>query len=152
VIIVIALASVGATIVTTAAEATQHAAPPAVAGASRQPTLGVPGAYGSQGRGWGKVKPHTLYNGGDISGLITHIHWTSWGGAETHGKGKNAIIKPHGGYYRRPVTIKLTATKLKVCRSTGKSAYSTLIAQEPGRPGGPERKPFTWSHTLCKKY
>jgi hypothetical protein len=46
------------------------------------------------------MRPHKLFNGGDPSGLVTHIHWVSWGGKTAIGYGLNPIFKPGGGYNR----------------------------------------------------
>lgn len=51
------------------------------------PTLGKVWA-GSQ-EGYGSVRPSTIFNGGDPTGLVTDVHWKSWGGptAEATGTG-----------------------------------------------------------------
>src|SRR5579872_2840325 len=49
--------------------------------------------------GWGTVRPSRIFNGGDPSGLVTQIHWTSWGGSVAVGHGLNSIFAPQGGYY-----------------------------------------------------
>jgi hypothetical protein len=93
-----------------------------------------------------------LYNGGDGSGDITHIHWSTWGGSVAKGRGKNSIFKPHGGYYRHPVRIELRAKRLRHCH--GRLTYSRLRAREPRRPHGPYGKWFTWTsyhRNLCTR-
>ncbi len=61
------------------------------------------------GEGWGTSKPPKIFNGGDPSGLVSHIRWASWGGATAIGYGRNAIFKPGGGYYTQLATIELRA-------------------------------------------
>jgi hypothetical protein len=52
----------------------------------------------AQRAGWGTAKPARIFNGGDPSGLVTHIRWASWGGSTANGHGLNWIFKPGGGY------------------------------------------------------
>ena len=100
-------------------------------------------AFAPDGTGWGTSEPAEIFNGGDPSGLITEVHWSSWGGAQANGFGKNPIFKPQGGYYRRPVTIKLRASALGRC--AGKAAYTRLSVREPRKPGGPLGPWRSWS-------
>src|SRR6478609_4355927 len=42
--------------------------------------------YGApHGEGWGSERPETIFNGGDPSGLISEVHWSSWGGPVARG-------------------------------------------------------------------
>jgi hypothetical protein len=100
-------------------------------------------AFAPNGTGWGTSKPMEIFNGGDPSGLITEVHWSSWGGAEAIGSGRNPIFKPQGGYYRNPVSIKLKASGLGRCG--GQPAYTRLSFREPKRPGGPLGPWHSWS-------
>jgi hypothetical protein len=124
------------------------------AGATAAPrgvVLGSASFAGPNGHGWGSAHPTELYNGGDPSGLVTHIRWGRWGGRTAFGAGRNAIFKPHGGYYRRPVTIRLHAVALGRCTPGGPLAYRRLYVREPVRPGGPLGRWFPWSgaRSLC---
>ena len=114
--------------------------------------LGARAYAGPQGVGWGTAHPSEIFNGGDASGLVRHIHWASWGGAEATGRGLNAIFKPAGGYYRRPATIKLRATEKGRCSSHGPVAYRRLLVRVPSRPDGPLGPWVSWSgsKTLCR--
>ena len=87
--------------------------------------------------GWGTPHPSEIFNGGDPSGLVTHIHWSGWGGASASGHGLNAIFRPNGGYYDKLVTIDLRAYDKGRCTSHGPLAYRRLSVREPSRPGGP---------------
>lgn len=100
-------------------------------------------AFAPNGKGWGTSEPAEIFNGGDPSGLITDVHWRSWGGAEAIGFGRNPIFKPHGGYYARPVRIKLRASAIGTCG--GRRAYTRLSFREPKRPGGPLGPWLPWS-------
>lgn len=48
-------------------------------------TLGVP--WGPYQTGYGQVRPHEIFNGGDPSGGVSDITWTSWGGSIAVGTG-----------------------------------------------------------------
>jgi hypothetical protein len=100
-------------------------------------------AFASNGTGWGTSEPAEIFNGGDPSGLITNVHWSSWGGSAAIGFGRNPIFKPQGGYYQRPVSIKLKASGLGRC--AGQPAYTRLSVREPKRPGGPLGPWLSWS-------
>jgi hypothetical protein len=86
------------------------------------------------GEGWGTERPSRIFNGGDLSGLITQVRWTSWGGTLAIGWGKESIFKPRGGYYPRPVSIKLRAEAIGDCE--GRQAYMRLSFRYPSHPGG----------------
>jgi trypsin len=104
------------------------------------------------GKGWGTVKPKTIYNGGVPNGEVHDIHWQSWGGATAQGHGKTAIYRPEGGYYSEPGRADLRPSDIKVCH--GKRTYSRLYVREPSEPGGPMGPWFLWSgeKDLCKHY
>jgi hypothetical protein len=131
------------------------AAPNATNPASRVvPVLGSRNFWpGRDDRGFGTSHPKRFFNGGDPSGLVTHIRWTHWGAPRAHGWGKNAIFKPGGGYYAHPVRIELHAFDLGRCTPGGRRAYVRLKFREPRRPGGPLGKWHFWSgyqgHRIC---
>jgi hypothetical protein len=106
-------------------------------------------AFAPNGEGWGTERPRTIYNGGDPSGLVTGVRWLTWGGETAIGWGKNAIFKPPGGYYRRPVAIKLKASHAGRC--AGRRAYTRLSFREPSHPGGALGPWRLWSGapTIC---
>ena len=110
--------------------------------ASANVVLGA-AAFAPNGSGWGTSEPTEIFNGGDPSGLITDVRWSSWGGSVAVGSGRNPIFKPHGGYYRRPVPIELKASGLGRCG--GQQAYTRLSFREPKRPGGPLGPWISWS-------
>jgi hypothetical protein len=109
--------------------------------------------YGAPtGAGWGSAHPHRLFNGGDLSGLIRRIHWSSWGGSEARARGQHFLFKPSGGYYRHPVKIQLRAKQIGECE--GRAAYLRLRVREPRRPGGVLGPWHSWAgpQTLCEPY
>jgi hypothetical protein len=114
--------------------------------------LGSSAFAAPDGAGWGKPHPSEIFNGGDPSGLVTHIQWSSWGGATASGHGLNAIFKPNGGYYGKLVTIELHAYDKGRCTAHGPIAYRRLSVREPARPGGPlgPGEPGGASPTVCR--
>jgi hypothetical protein len=104
------------------------------------------------GEGWGTARPPRLFNGGDPSGLVTEIRWTSWSGNTAIGYGLNSIFKPAGGYYSQPVIVELRAQKLGRCGSHGPRAYTQLAIRGPARPEGPLGPWHLWSEakSLCQ--
>jgi hypothetical protein len=108
-------------------------------------------AFAPNGEGWGTQHPATIFNGGDPSGLVTKINWQHWGGGVAIGWGRNAIFKPHGGYYPQLVPIELRASRPSVCGPGGPRIYTRLEGREPMSPHGPLGKWFLWSgfHSLC---
>jgi virginiamycin B lyase len=108
------------------------------------------GPYGS---GWGEVAPRTISNGGaSASGTIYEIHWRSWGGRVAVGRGRHPTFKPHGGYYRRPVVIKLRASRIKRCKRHSRLVYTRFTVREQVKPGGRFGKWFAWDRNMCNGY
>jgi hypothetical protein len=122
----------------------------ATAGAAASPVLGSKSFAAPYGKGFGTPEPAEIFNGGDPSGLVTHISWTGWGNPTAIGYGLNPIFKPHGGYYRKLARIELRATRLGKCGN--QTAYTRLEVRIPRKPGGKLGKWFSWSgaKTLCK--
>jgi hypothetical protein len=58
------------------------------------PVLGRPAGVFAHGAGFGQVKPAKIFNGGDPTGLLTHITWKSWGGPDAVGTGKTDYVGP----------------------------------------------------------
>ncbi|HYB16139.1 MAG TPA: hypothetical protein VEF71_11795 [Streptosporangiaceae bacterium] len=56
------------------------------------PVVGTSWARGVQG--YGQVEPQTISNNGDPASLITHITWSSWGGARAYGTGLATWVPP----------------------------------------------------------
>lgn len=65
----------------------------ATAAATGSPVLAGPWAPGQ--KGYGHAKPHTIFNGGDPTGLVRAIHWTSWGGKRATGTGTAEWVGPN---------------------------------------------------------
>ena len=89
--------------------------------AASTPTLGR--AHARSERGFGSVRPRTIYLGGDPTGLVEHIAWSSWGGRQARGTGIADFVWPGqsvgGGSVRAPA--KIVAYDLRSCH--GHRAY-----------------------------
>jgi hypothetical protein len=61
-----------------------------------EPVLGRPaGIYATAGQGFGKVRPTEVSNGGDPTGTVTGITWSSWGGTQATGSGTSEYVAPN---------------------------------------------------------
>jgi hypothetical protein len=59
------------------------------------PTLGQLAGDFAQGQGFGQVKPAKIFNGGDPTGLVTHMAWSSWGGTQATATGTAEYVGPN---------------------------------------------------------
>jgi hypothetical protein len=59
------------------------------------PTLGQLAGDFAHGQGFGQVKPSEIFNGGDPTGLVTHIAWSSWGGSQATATGTAEYVGPN---------------------------------------------------------
>lgn len=87
------------------------------------PVLGRPVGVFVHGTGWGKAKPTEIFNGGDPTGLVTHIRWSSWGGNTASGTGISEWPHPSvaAGKQER---VKIVAFNLEKCG--GKLMYAAV--------------------------
>jgi hypothetical protein len=69
---------------------------PTMVAGSAPPTLGRrAGDFASPSAvGFGHVEPAEIFNGGDPTGLVTHIVWHSWGGPDAVGTGRSDYVAP----------------------------------------------------------
>jgi len=106
----------------------------------------------AHGIGWGTPRPKTIFNGGDPSGYVSGIRWTTWGGRVAVGFGLTSLYKPGGGYYARPGRIELKALDIGHCDAGGPRAYTKLVARVAVRPGGRLGAWFLWGgqKSLCR--
>jgi hypothetical protein len=58
------------------------------------PTLGQLAGVFTHGTGFGQVKPGKIFNGGDPTGLVTDVVWSSWGGAQATATGTSDYVGP----------------------------------------------------------
>jgi len=84
------------------------------------PVLGRPaGDFDVDSEGFGEVRPATVFNGGDPTGLVMHITWSSWGGSTAVGTGTSDYVGPNqtvaGGTQE---TVTIVAFDLGACGGT----------------------------------
>ena len=62
-------------------------------GRRRRPPWAPAGLF-AHGAGFGQIRPSKIFNGGDPTGLVSHITWTSWGGARASGPARATTSGP----------------------------------------------------------
>ena len=84
------------------------------------------GPWSTGQQGYGHVKPCTIFNGGDPTGLVKNIHWTSWGGKRAVGTGKGFWVGPKQfvaqGHFEKGARIVL----FQLGRCHGRPAYNAI--------------------------
>ena len=89
------------------------------------PVLGQLAGTFAHGQGFGQVRPATVFNGGDPTGLVTGITWSSWGDSTATGTGTSDYVGPGQSVAtgtQEPVTI--VAFDLGTC--DGKLMYQAV--------------------------
>jgi hypothetical protein len=93
--------------------------------AARQaPQLGRP--WGPSQAGYGKVRPSHIFNGGDPTGDVEHVHWTGWGGSQAIGEGDAEYDWPGTSVASNSATsgARVVAFHLGTCR--GHPSYNAI--------------------------
>ena len=76
---------------------------------SPDPTLGQPaGDFALAARGFGQIEPSEIFNGGDPTGLVAHVVWSSWGGPDAVAAGISEYVEPNqivAAGTEEPVTV-----------------------------------------------
>jgi hypothetical protein len=90
------------------------------------PLLGQPWGGGARyQKGFGDVRPATIFLGGDETGLVQHVHWRSWGGSRAVGSGIGEWLgRNQFSYEASPAAVTIVAFNLGECR--GKRAYTAI--------------------------
>jgi hypothetical protein len=90
------------------------------------PVLGQQaGTFDYNSQGFGEVRPATVYNGGDPTGLVTHITWSSWGGSTATGTGTSDWVGPNQSVATgTQETVTIVAFDLGTCG--GKLMYQAV--------------------------
>ena len=97
----------------------------AVASAAAQlPVLAGPWSSGQ--KGYGHVKPHTIFNGGDPTGLVKTIHWNSWGGRRATGTGTALWVGPNQSVAQGTFETGVRVVLFQLGRCDGRSAYNAI--------------------------
>ena len=88
-------------------------------------TLGQLTGDFAHGQGFGQVKPAKIFNGGDPTGLVTHVTWSSWGGPRAQATGTSEYVGPNQSVATgRPATATVVAFDLGTC--DGKLMYQAV--------------------------
>jgi hypothetical protein len=98
------------------------------------PVLGRLAGIFAQGQGFGQVKPVKIFNGGDPTGLVTGVVWSSWGGARATASGTSDYVgsgQSVASGTQKPVTV--VAFKLGTCHGT--LMYKAVEWYFPGEGG-----------------
>jgi len=95
-------------------------------GQEANPTLGVAGAFGPNGMGFGTVRPAEISFGGDPTGVLTGVTWQSWGGAQATGTGTSTYVAPGQTVAQgTQETATVVASGLGTCK--GAPAYQQVV-------------------------
>lgn len=76
-------------------------------------------------KGFGQVRPHEIYYGGDPTGLVCHIHWHSWGGRVARGTGVGWYVSGNESVAQGHASI-ATVIASKLGTWKGRPAYNRL--------------------------
>jgi hypothetical protein len=105
--------------------------PPTKPASTSKPAKPIPkspilaGPWSSGQVGYGHAKPVTIFNGGDPTGLVTHIDWTDWGHAEAIGTGTAEYVGPtHSVASGTEESARIVVFHLAVCH--GHAAYNAI--------------------------
>jgi len=93
--------------------------------AARQaPQLGRP--WGRDQIGYGTVRPNHIFNGGDPTGAVDHIHWAGWGSSQAIGEGDAEYDWPGTSVASNGDTsgARVVAFHLGTCR--GRPSYNAI--------------------------
>jgi hypothetical protein len=102
-----------------------HPALAAVETAHGEPTLGLRTGTFADGSGWGQVRPKTVYNGGDPTGLVTSISWHGWGDAQAIGAGRGLYVAPGQAVAQGTIEpVRIVAFDLGTCN--GRYMYAAV--------------------------
>jgi hypothetical protein len=105
--------------------AAPSSAPASPAPPAATPVLGQLAGVFAHGTGFGQVRPAEVFNGGDPTGLVSKITWSSWGGATATGAGTSTYVaanQPVAAGTPQPATI--VAFDLGTCH--GKLMYQAV--------------------------
>jgi hypothetical protein len=72
--------------------AAASSAAPSSAAPAGPPVLGQLTGIFAHGSGFGQVRPAEVFNGGDPTGLVSKITWSTWGGATATGTGTSTYV------------------------------------------------------------
>jgi len=76
-------------------------------------------------KGYGSVRPSTIDNGGDPTGVVTNVSWKSWGGAQAVGSGM-AYYDPPNTPVSQSVKEQATVVAFDLGTCDGKYMYQAI--------------------------
>ncbi len=121
---------IAAAITTTVALAACSTTGAPSASADPQPTLG--GAWNPSVRGYGTVQPTRVFNGGDPTGDIWDITWSSWGGKQAIGRGLSYAIPPGAVSVAQSIKEPATIVAYNLGTCNGQLMYQAAKWYFPG--------------------
>jgi hypothetical protein len=93
--------------------------------ARAEPTLGLLTGTFALGSGFGQVRPKTVFNGGDPTGLVTSISWRGWGGPQATGTGRGLYVAPGQAVAQGTIEpVRIVAFDLGTCN--GRYMYAAV--------------------------
>ncbi|NMO05093.1 hypothetical protein HH308_28115 [Gordonia sp. TBRC 11910] len=96
---------------------------PATTSTADAPTLGT--VWAPNQKGYGEVRPTDVYNGGDPTGIVDNITWSSWGGSTATGSG-TGIYVPDGGYVAQGKQTPATIVAFNLGQCQGRLMYQAI--------------------------
>ena len=112
------------------------------------PTLGLTGAW-SAGTGFGMVRPTEVYLGGDPTGLISTVTWSSWGAQQATGTGTGSYLAANEiTAHASSTQMTIVAFDLGTC--DGHAAYKEVEWYAPSK--GAEFDPSQAVYTCYEGY
>ena len=96
----------------------------APAAAASAPRLGRVWGYAQEG--YGEVRPSTVYNGGDPTGLVTHVRWKRWGTHRAIGSGTSTYVWPGTAVADNPPVRGARLVAFHLGRCHGVLAYKAI--------------------------
>ena len=127
----VASSAPAATASTVATPTTPATPQPSAIPSTPAPTLGQLAGVFAQGQGFGQVQPPKIFNGGDPTGLVTHITWQSWGSRRAIGSGTAEYVGPNQSVATgKPKPATVVAFHLGMC--DGKLMYQAVEWYFPG--------------------
>ena len=88
------------------------------------PTLGR--QWAPNQKGYGKVKPRTIDNGGDPTGLVDHVRWRRWGERRAIGSGFGYWVWPGQGVAGGSIRTRAVVVAYDLGRCRGRRAYRKI--------------------------
>jgi hypothetical protein len=88
------------------------------------PTLGK--IWSEDQQGYGQVKPTTVSNGGDPTGVVTDVTWSSWGGNTATGTGASTYLSANASSMADAIQAKATIVAFDLGTCDGKLMYQAI--------------------------